>query len=57
MATLINTKPAMTPQETARFEAYARSQGYNTTKEGNRYCQGVVNALRDAWIEALKEGQ
>lgn len=44
----------MTEKETARFEAWARSEGYNTTKEGNRYCQGVVNALRDAWIEALK---
>jgi len=44
----------MTPQQTARFEAWARSQGYNTTKEGSRYCEGVVNALRDSWAAALK---
>lgn len=44
----------MTEKETARFEAWARSEGYNTTKEGNRYCQGVVNALRDAWIASQK---
>lgn len=47
----------MTPEQTARFEAWARRQGYNTTKEGQRYCEGVVNALRDGWIEALKGTQ
>lgn len=45
----------MTPEQTARFESWARSQGYNTTKEGDRYCEGVVNALRDAWNQATKE--
>lgn len=44
----------MTAQEIARFEAWARRRGYNTTKKGKHYCHGVVNALRDAWIEALK---
>lgn len=47
----------MTPEQTARFEAWARRQGYNTTKEGDRYCQGVVNALRDAWMAGQKGGK
>lgn len=46
----------MTKKETERFETWARRNGYTTTKEGNRYCQSVVNALRDAWIES-KKGQ
>lgn len=44
----------MTPEQRIRFHAYLRSRGYRTTREGDRYCEGVVNSLRDAWIEALK---
>ncbi len=43
----------MTPQEKLRFEAYARSCGYNLNKEGERYCHGVVNQLKDTWVAAL----
>lgn len=43
----------MNPQEKLRFEAYARSRGYNLNKEGDRYCHGVVNQLRDTWAAAL----
>lgn len=45
----------MTAQETTRFEIYARSRGYNTNKEGGRYCEGIVNLMRDAWSMAQKE--
>lgn len=43
----------MTPQEKLRFETYARSCGFNVKREGDRYCQGVVNQLKDAWFAAL----
>ena len=45
----------MTPQDAIRFENYARSCGYTTNKEGGRYCQGIVNQLKDAWCAAQKE--
>lgn len=44
----------MTAQETIRFEAWARSRGHSIRKEGGRYCEGVVNALRDAWAQAAE---
>lgn len=44
----------MTLKETIRFEAWVRRHGYNTNKERGRYCEGVVNALLDAWVEAQK---
>lgn len=44
----------MTAQETIRFEDWARSRGHSIRKERGRYAEGVVNALRDAWIEAQK---
>ena len=47
----------MTAQETIRFEAFARSRGHSTNKERGRYCEGVVNKMRDAWIAAMKGGQ
>jgi len=45
----------MTQQDAIRFESYARSCGYTTNKEGGRYCQGIVNQLKDAWCAAQKE--
>ena len=42
----------MNPQETIRFENFVRSCGFSTTKEGNRYCQGVVNQLKQTWLAA-----
>ena len=39
----------MTPLEKLRFEAYARNCGYNLNKEGDRYCHGVVNQMKDTW--------
>lgn len=47
----------MTAQETIRFEAWARSRGHSIRKERGRYCEGVVNGLREAWIAAQKGGQ
>ena len=47
----------MTPEQTTRFEAWARSQGYSTRKERGRYAEGVVNGLRDAWMQALNGGK
>ncbi|MET1115316.1 MAG: hypothetical protein ABWY08_10205 [Comamonas sp.] len=44
----------MTPQELIRFENYVRTCGYSTRKEGDRYCHGVVNLLKDAWYAAQK---
>lgn len=44
----------MTSQEKLRFENYAHRCGYNVKREGDRYCQGVVNQLKDAWFAALK---
>lgn len=41
-------------QEMIRFEAWARRRGYNTKREGQRYCLGVVNDLRDTWLEARR---
>ena len=43
----------MTPLEKLRFEAYARNCGYNLNKEGDRYCHGVVNQMKDTWAAAL----
>lgn len=45
----------MTSLETTRFEIYARSRGYSTNKEGGRYCEGIVNLMKDAWSTAQKE--
>lgn len=47
----------MTPEQTTRFEAWARSQGHCTRKERGRYAEGVVNKMRDAWMQARKGGQ
>lgn len=47
----------MNPQDTIRVENYARHCGYSTKKEGGRYCQGIVNLLKDAWITAQQQAQ
>lgn len=44
----------MNEQEIAIFEQQCRSRGYNTRKEGNRYCERVVNEMLQA-VAAFKQ--
>lgn len=44
----------MNEQEIAIFEQQCRSRGYNTRKEGNRYCEHVVNEMLQA-VAAFKQ--
>lgn len=36
------------------FELWAKKNKLNLTKEGERYCQGIVNVLWDAWQAGQK---
>lgn len=52
MTTMYNN--GMDEQEVAIFEQQCRSRGYNTRKEGNRYCKCVVNEMLQA-VAAFKQ--
>lgn len=43
----------MNKQQTAHFEAFARSRGLAVNKERGRYCQAVVNDMFAAVDAAL----
>lgn len=52
MATLVNTD--VDENERKKFERWATNEGYYVHKEGNRYCQVVVNSLLKAWMASKK---
>lgn len=52
MTTMYNN--GMNQQEIAIFEQQCRSRGYNTRKEGNLYCEKVVNEMLQA-VAAFKQ--